>query len=107
MWVCRCAPIWCTAAETLPQYLPICTLTLDLRVFLTSITLLRFCREGQDERNYHVFYHLLIGSPASSAKTALGLNNRCEYYHYLNQSGCTTCATIDEEDRWSELQVGV
>lgn len=64
----------------------------------------RIVAQGQDERNYHVFYHLLIGAPASSTKTDLGLDNKCDYYHYLNQSGCTTCATIDDVDRWSELQ---
>ena len=64
----------------------------------------RIVAQGRDERNYHVFYHLLLGSPASLEKTQLGLAQAPESYHYLNQSGCTTVESIDEIDRWNELQ---
>ena len=43
----------------------------------------RICFQAKNERNYHVFYHLLVGSSAQE-KQALHLLPP-EAYRYLNQ----------------------
>lgn len=42
----------------------------------------RICSQGQNERNYHVFYYLLNGA-SDSEKETLHLH-RVDYYNYLN-----------------------
>lgn len=42
----------------------------------------RICSQGQNERNYHVFYYLLNGA-SDSEKESLHLH-RVDYYNYLN-----------------------
>lgn len=42
----------------------------------------RICSQGQNERNYHVFYYLLNGA-SDSEKESLHLH-KVDYYNYLN-----------------------
>ncbi|KAK4018446.1 putative Myosin-IXa [Daphnia magna] len=58
----------------------------------------RICFQAKNERNYHVFYHLLVGSSAQE-KQALHLLPP-EAYRYLNQSDYHN---LDEGDECYEL----
>jgi len=48
----------------------------------------RIISQAPDERNYHIFYELLMGS-TEEEKAALGLKS-WEHYHYINQGRCPT-----------------
>ncbi|XP_063078539.1 unconventional myosin-VIIb [Engraulis encrasicolus] len=49
----------------------------------------RVCHQASNERNYHIFYCLLMGLPQEKKKIlSLG---KAEDYNYLNGSGCITC----------------
>ncbi|XP_025411896.1 unconventional myosin-IXb-like isoform X3 [Sipha flava] len=62
----------------------------------------RICSQGQNERNYHVFYYLLNGA-SDLEKESLHLH-RVEYYNYLNGSGCYTLRNLDEKYEFSRLK---
>ncbi|XP_003241546.1 unconventional myosin-IXa isoform X1 [Acyrthosiphon pisum] len=62
----------------------------------------RICSQGQNERNYHVFYYLLNGA-SDTEKEALHLH-RVDYYNYLNGSGCYTLGNLDEKYEFSRLK---
>ncbi|VVC45493.1 Ubiquitin-related domain,Myosin head, motor domain,Rho GTPase-activating protein domain,P-loop [Cinara cedri] len=62
----------------------------------------RICSQGQNERNYHVFYYLLNGA-SDTEKESLHLH-RVDYYNYLNGSGCYTLGNLDEKYEFSRLK---
>ncbi|XP_050523766.1 unconventional myosin-IXAa-like isoform X2 [Daktulosphaira vitifoliae] len=62
----------------------------------------RICSQGQNERNYHVFYYLLNGAN-DTEKESLHLH-KVEYYNYLNGSGCYTLGNLDEKYEFSRLK---
>ncbi|XP_050441866.1 unconventional myosin-IXAb-like isoform X2 [Adelges cooleyi] len=62
----------------------------------------RICSQGQNERNYHVFYYLLNGA-SESEKESLHLH-KVDYYNYLNGSGCYTLGNLDEKYEFSRLK---
>lgn len=57
----------------------------------------------QNERTYHVFYSLLAGTSLNE-KTALHINFKPEYFHYLNQSACITTPTWNDEIQFADLK---
>ncbi|GAA5817346.1 hypothetical protein MFLAVUS_010890 [Mucor flavus] len=57
----------------------------------------------QNERTYHVFYSLLAGTSLNE-KTALHINFKPEYFHYLNQSGCITTPGWNDEIQFGDLK---
>jgi len=62
----------------------------------------RIVAQGDSERNYHVFYYLLVGSNPSE-RQALHLLNP-EDYAYLNKSQCYTIDRMDESYEFLRLQ---
>eukprot|EP00112_Aurelia_sp_Birch-Aquarium-sp1_P006606 Seg1725.5 transcript_id=Seg1725.5/GoldUCD/mRNA.D3Y31 product="Unconventional myosin-Ib" protein_id=Seg1725.5/GoldUCD/D3Y31 len=56
----------------------------------------RVVHQAQGERNFHVFYQLLLGAPAD-VLGELKLTRRFDDYTYLNHSGCTTVQSINDE----------
>ena len=63
--------------------------------------------QAKDERNYHVFYHLLKGKDSDILqKINLMDKNRVlgpKDFKYLNQSGCEEVKTVDDEGLYIEL----
>lgn len=55
----------------------------------------RVVHQAQGERNFHIFYHLLSGG-SDELLGKLHLERDCSTYNYLNESGCTKVATIDD-----------
>ena len=77
----------------------------------------RVVTQIKGERNFHVFYQLLLGAPEElQEELNIGEHHdvddhfqsaeeRCQPYHYLNQSGCCTIdGNIDERNSFLELQ---
>ena len=77
----------------------------------------RVVSQIKGERNFHVFYQLLLGAPEKlQEELNIGEDHdgddhfqspeeRCQPYHYLNQSGCCTVGGhSDERNNFLELQ---
>lgn len=62
----------------------------------------RIVSQGRNERNYHVFYYLLAGANEQE-KQLLHLES-CDWYNYLNKSGCYGLENIDERHEFSRLK---
>ncbi|KAK2719040.1 unconventional myosin-IXAa-like isoform X2 [Artemia franciscana] len=62
----------------------------------------RICYQAKNERNYHVFYHLLGGS-SEHEKRELHLGSPSDY-RYLNQSDCVQLSSVDESYEFSRLK---
>ncbi|KAL4480724.1 hypothetical protein ABPG72_014499 [Tetrahymena utriculariae] len=66
--------------------------------------------QGQNERNYHIFYHLLKGCSAADKKklglvdTTNGLPFDPEQFLYLKDGGCYGVSTIDDYALYNEVQ---
>uniref|UniRef100_A0A8C5CYU8 Myosin VIIBa n=1 Tax=Gadus morhua TaxID=8049 RepID=A0A8C5CYU8_GADMO len=54
----------------------------------------RVCRQAPEERNYHIFYYMLVGMTPQQ-KTKLSLGNASDY-NYLTMGKCTTCEGRDD-----------
>mmetsp|Transcript_32792 Transcript_32792/g.99144 ORF Transcript_32792/g.99144 Transcript_32792/m.99144 type:complete len:771 (+) Transcript_32792:91-2403(+) len=54
----------------------------------------RVVSQNKDERNFHIFYQLAAGFDAKQ-REAFGVTD-INYFHYLNQSGCTTVDGTDD-----------
>jgi myosin heavy subunit len=54
----------------------------------------RIIKQSPNERNYHIFYHLLAG--ASDSEKAKWYLTKAEDYHYLNQSDCYVVKDMDD-----------
>ncbi|XP_026829342.1 unconventional myosin-IXb isoform X2 [Ooceraea biroi] len=62
----------------------------------------RIVSQGRNERNYHVFYYLLAGA-SEQEKQLLHLES-CDWYNYLNKSGCYGLENVDERHEFSRLK---
>ncbi|XP_035276926.1 unconventional myosin-VIIb-like [Anguilla anguilla] len=62
----------------------------------------RVCRQTAEERNYHIFYCMLLGMPAEQKKT-LSLRG-AEEYNYLTMGNCTTCDGRDDVKEYARIR---
>uniref|UniRef100_A0A665U2E8 Si:ch73-194h10.2 n=1 Tax=Echeneis naucrates TaxID=173247 RepID=A0A665U2E8_ECHNA len=62
----------------------------------------RVCRQTPDERNYHIFYYMLMGMSAEQKKI-LSLGTAAEY-NYLTMGNCTTCEGRDDLKEYTHFQ---
>ncbi|KAL4630719.1 unconventional myosin-VIIa-like [Arapaima gigas] len=62
----------------------------------------RVCRQAPDERNYHIFYCMLMGMPAEQKKI-LSLGNPSEY-NYLTMGNCTSCEGRDDIKEYAHFR---
>ncbi|KAM8875074.1 unconventional myosin-VIIb isoform 1-T1 [Spinachia spinachia] len=62
----------------------------------------RVCRQAPEERNYHIFYYMLMGMPAEQKKI-LSLGNAAEY-KYLTMGKCTSCEGRDDVKEFAHFR---
>ncbi|KAF5898435.1 unconventional myosin-VIIa isoform X2, partial [Clarias magur] len=62
----------------------------------------RVCRQAQEERNYHIFYYMLMGMQAEQKKI-LSLGNAVEY-NYLTMGKCTSCEGRDDIKEYAHFR---
>ncbi|XP_004589432.2 unconventional myosin-VIIb [Ochotona princeps] len=62
----------------------------------------RVCRQAAEERNYHIFYSMLMGMGAEE-KQLLGLGTPSEY-HYLTMGNCTSCEGLDDAKDYAHVR---
>uniref|UniRef100_A0A8C7GGW7 Unconventional myosin-VIIa-like n=1 Tax=Oncorhynchus kisutch TaxID=8019 RepID=A0A8C7GGW7_ONCKI len=62
----------------------------------------RVCRQAPEERNYHIFYCMLMGMPAEQKKI-LSLGNASEY-NYLTMGNCTSCDGRDDIKEYAHFR---
>ncbi|XP_070689056.1 unconventional myosin-VIIb [Pempheris klunzingeri] len=62
----------------------------------------RVCRQGPEERNYHIFYYMLMGMPAEQKKI-LSLGSATEY-NYLTMGNCTSCEGRDDVKEFAHFR---
>lgn len=62
----------------------------------------RVCRQAPEERNYHIFYCMLMGMSAEEKKL-LGLGTPSEY-HYLTMGNCTSCEGINDSKDYAHIR---
>ncbi|XP_067897907.1 unconventional myosin-VIIa-like isoform X2 [Heterodontus francisci] len=61
----------------------------------------RVCRQALDERNYHIFYTILMGMNTEQKKL-LSLGTAHEY-DYLTMGNCTSCAGHDDIRHYADI----
>ncbi|XP_053315052.1 unconventional myosin-VIIb [Spea bombifrons] len=62
----------------------------------------RVCRQATGERNYHIFYCMLLGM-SSEQKKELKLGSPSEY-RYLTMGNCTNCEGRDDAKDYSQVR---
>uniref|UniRef100_A0A3B5BAA6 Unconventional myosin-VIIa-like n=1 Tax=Stegastes partitus TaxID=144197 RepID=A0A3B5BAA6_9TELE len=62
----------------------------------------RVCRQAPQERNYHIFYYMLMGMPAEQKKI-LSLGSAAEY-KYLTMGNCTSCEGRDDVNEFAHFR---
>eukprot|EP00049_Salpingoeca_infusionum_P025924 m.22679 g.22679 ORF g.22679 m.22679 type:complete len:2193 (-) comp8407_c0_seq1:205-6783(-) len=62
----------------------------------------RLAQQAENERNYHVFYRLIVGSTADE-KAALGLKDVSDY-QYLTGGNCMTLPGVDDVEEWGDIR---
>ncbi|KAA8589751.1 hypothetical protein FQN60_013116 [Etheostoma spectabile] len=62
----------------------------------------RVCRQAPEERNYHIFYYMLMGMTAEQKKI-LSLGNAAEY-NYLTMGNCTSCEGRDDVKEYAHFR---
>uniref|UniRef100_A0A3Q3GNF1 Unconventional myosin-VIIa-like n=1 Tax=Labrus bergylta TaxID=56723 RepID=A0A3Q3GNF1_9LABR len=62
----------------------------------------RVCRQAPEERNYHIFYYMLMGMSADQKKI-LSLGNAAEYT-YLTMGNCTSCEGRDDVKEYAHFR---
>ncbi|XP_065192993.1 unconventional myosin-X-like [Sycon ciliatum] len=63
----------------------------------------RVVRQNPAERNFHIFYCMLVGAaPELSEKLQLW---GAKKYHYLNQSGCVSDPTINDAQHFKDIEL--
>lgn len=61
----------------------------------------RIVVQAQEERNYHIFYCMLVGL-GKEEKSKLELQDASSYF-YLTQGGCTECEGRDDREEYSHI----
>ncbi|XP_026160766.1 unconventional myosin-VIIa [Mastacembelus armatus] len=62
----------------------------------------RVCRQAPEERNYHIFYYMLMGMPAEQKKI-LSLGTAAEF-NYLTMGNCTSCEGRDDVKEYAHFR---
>ncbi|XP_063114886.1 unconventional myosin-VIIb isoform X2 [Cavia porcellus] len=62
----------------------------------------RVCRQAPDERNYHIFYCMLMGM-SGEEKKLLDLGTPSEY-HYLTMGNCTSCEGLSDSKDYAHIR---
>ncbi|XP_055364625.1 unconventional myosin-VIIa isoform X2 [Betta splendens] len=62
----------------------------------------RVCRQAPEERNYHVFYYMLMGM-SPEQKKILSLGNAAQY-NYLTMGNCTSCDGRDDIKEYAHFR---
>ncbi|KAF4079290.1 hypothetical protein AMELA_G00191340 [Ameiurus melas] len=62
----------------------------------------RVCRQAKEERNYHIFYYMLLGMQAEQKKI-LSLGNAVQY-KYLTMGKCTSCEGRDDIKEYAHFR---
>ncbi|XP_076871226.1 unconventional myosin-VIIb [Brachyhypopomus gauderio] len=62
----------------------------------------RVCRQAKEERNYHIFYYMLLGM-AAEQKKILSLGTAVEY-NYLTMGKCTSCEGRDDIQEYAHFR---
>uniref|UniRef100_A0A7N9CI20 Myosin motor domain-containing protein n=1 Tax=Macaca fascicularis TaxID=9541 RepID=A0A7N9CI20_MACFA len=62
----------------------------------------RVCRQAPEERNYHIFYYMLMGMSAED-KQLLSLGTPSEY-HYLTMGNCTSCEGLNDAKDYAHIR---
>ncbi|XP_077717373.1 unconventional myosin-VIIb isoform X4 [Canis aureus] len=62
----------------------------------------RVCRQAPEERNYHIFYGMLLGMTAEEKKL-LSLGTPSEY-HYLTTGNCTSCEGLNDAKDYAHVR---
>ncbi|KPP79153.1 unconventional myosin-VIIa-like [Scleropages formosus] len=62
----------------------------------------RVCHQMPEERNYHIFYCILLGMPAEQKKI-LSLGSATEY-NYLTMGNCTSCDGRDDTADYNHIR---
>ncbi|XP_048201605.1 unconventional myosin-VIIb [Perognathus longimembris pacificus] len=62
----------------------------------------RVCRQAPEERNYHIFYCMLMGMNAEE-KSLLGLGTPSEY-HYLTMGNCTSYEGLNDAKDYAHIR---
>ncbi|XP_040475245.1 unconventional myosin-VIIb isoform X2 [Ursus maritimus] len=62
----------------------------------------RVCRQAPEERNYHIFYCMLMGMTAEE-KQLLNLGTPSEY-HYLTMGNCTSCEGLNDAKDYAHVR---
>lgn len=69
---------------------------------LLWLTIFLWFFQSRDERNYHIFYQMLVGmSPTEKAK--LKLTHARDYY-YLTRGNCLKCDGIDDKESFAVVR---
>ena len=66
----------------------------------------RITQQAASERNYHIFYQLVLGA-SGQERERYRLHASANEYHYLNQSGCVEFAGIDDRQGFSDLKLAL
>uniref|UniRef100_A0A2K6PFN5 Unconventional myosin-VIIb n=1 Tax=Rhinopithecus roxellana TaxID=61622 RepID=A0A2K6PFN5_RHIRO len=62
----------------------------------------RVCRQAPEERNYHIFYCMLMGMSVED-KQLLSLGTPSEY-HYLTMGNCTSCERLNDAKDYAHIR---
>uniref|UniRef100_A0A8C4X8N6 Myosin VIIB n=1 Tax=Erpetoichthys calabaricus TaxID=27687 RepID=A0A8C4X8N6_ERPCA len=62
----------------------------------------RVCRQASEERNYHIFYCMLMGMNAEEKKI-LSLRTAAEY-NFLTMGNCTSCEGRDDTKEYAHIR---
>ncbi|XP_042302396.1 unconventional myosin-X-like isoform X1 [Sceloporus undulatus] len=65
----------------------------------------RVVHQNPGERNYHIFYALLVGVSGEQKEALVLLEPK--NYRYLNQSGCITNENLDDKDMFSKVMTAL
>ncbi|XP_069473976.1 unconventional myosin-VIIb [Ambystoma mexicanum] len=65
----------------------------------------RVCRQAAEERNYHIFYCLLLGM-SQEQKEKLNLGTPSEY-NYLTMGGCTSCEGRSDAKDYTHIRAAM
>ncbi|PRP86304.1 myosin IK [Planoprotostelium fungivorum] len=68
--------------------------------FLLEKTRVAF--QGKGERNFHIFYQLVVGSP-SNMQSDFSLQGGVSSFQYLSKSGCNTVEGVDDAAEYKEV----